>query len=139
MTNEDLVRSRLADAHRFLNYADQSLKAGVFHHVVQFAQRAVELAIKALLAHIGEEVPHTHNLAKLVSNLSLVRALPPDQQSRFYESHRALADQRLTATYGTDTGVPPEAVYDRAKAEEALAQGQFVVNTVETLISHKAE
>ena len=139
MTNEDLVRSRLADAHRFLDYADQALKAGVFHHVVQFAQRAVELAIKALLAHVGEDVPHTHNLAKRVSNLPLVRALPPDQQSRFYESHRALADQRLTATYGTETGVPPEAVYDRAKAEEALAQGQFVVNTVETLISHKAE
>mgnify|MGYP001561044563 CR=1 FL=1 len=139
MTNEDLVRSRLADARRFLDYADRALKTEVFHHVVQFAQRAVELAAKALLAHVGEDVPHTHNLAKLVSNLPLVRALPPDQQSRLYESHRALADERLTATYGADTGVPPDAIYDRAKAEEALAQGQFVVNTVETLISHKAE
>lgn len=135
MTNDDLVSSRLADAHRFLGYAAQALDNGFFHHVIQFAQQAAELAVKALLAYTGEDVPHVHNLAKLVSNLPIVRTLPPEQQSRFYWSNRTLADARLTATYGTEEGTPPEVVFDRAKADAALEQGRFVVSTVEALIA----
>jgi HEPN domain-containing protein len=108
MNNADLVQSRLADARKFLEYAERALNDGLFHHTVQFTQHMAELAVKALLAYEGEDVPHVHDLAKLVSNLAVVRALPPDQQSRFYESNRELAKHRLTATYGTHTGVPPE-------------------------------
>ena len=134
MTNSDLVKSRLADARRFLNYGDQALEQNVFHHTVQFAQRASELALKALLAHEGEDVPQVHDLAKLISNLPAVRKLPPEQQSRFYASSRELARHRLTAVYGSEDGTPPDAIYDRAKAEAALAQGKFVVSTVESLV-----
>ncbi len=90
MTNQDLVKSRLADARQFLEYASRALDEGFFHHAVQFAQRAAELALKALLAFESKDVPHAHDLAKLASNLAVVRELPPEKQSRFYESNREL-------------------------------------------------
>jgi len=138
MTNIDLIQSRLADARHFLDYADRALQDELFHHTVQFAQRAAELAVKALLAQEGKDVPEVHDLAKLVSNLAIVRALPPEQQSQFYASNRALARERLTAIYGTSEGRPPNTVFDRAGAQRALSQGEFVVKTVEALLAPRS-
>jgi len=134
MTNQELANSRLADARHFLEHADRALQQGLYHHVVQFAQRAAELALKALLVHLGKDVPHVHHLAKLVSSLPSVRALPAETQGRLYESGRSLEDQRIVSTYGAEDGTPPEAIFDQAKAAEALEQGRLVVETVATLI-----
>ena len=139
MTNQDLVESRMTDARRFLEYAERALADGFFHHVIQFAQRAAELAIKALLAKEGKDAPHVHDLAKLVSTLPVVRNLPSDTQSRLYSSNRDLARERLTSIYGSDEGVPPEELYEREEAEKALKQGGFVVSTVEALISAEGQ
>ena len=134
MTNDELAASRLDDARKFIEYADRALNDNLFHHTVQFAQRAAELAVKALLAYDGQDVPHEHNLAKLVSRLPSVRGLPAEQQSRLYESNDELGDQRTVSIYGLKDGTPPDKIYDRAKAEKALEQGKFVVSTVESLV-----
>ncbi|MEK7786136.1 MAG: hypothetical protein AAB658_12055, partial [Chloroflexota bacterium] len=64
-----------------------------------------------------KDVQHAHDLAKLASNLAVVRELPPEKQSRFYECNRELAKQRIVSAYGTDDGVPPDTIFDRTKAE----------------------
>ncbi|MBI4770043.1 MAG: HEPN domain-containing protein [Chloroflexi bacterium] len=139
MTNRDLVLSRLSDARSFLKYATGTLEEGRFHHTVQFAQRTAELAVKALLSYEGKDVPDVHDLARMVNNLAVVRALPPEQQRQFYRSNRELARERLTAIYGSDEGVPLDAMYDRAAAEKALEQGRFVLSTAESLIASSEE
>ena len=134
MTNTELVKSRLKDARQFLEYAEDALRREIYHHTVQFAQRAAELAVKALVANEAAEVPQAHDLAKLASNLESVRGLPTETQSRFYECNRKLAKERIVSTYGAEDGTPPDKIFDKPQAEEALEQGKFVLNTVESLV-----
>ena len=134
MTSQDLVESRLTDARQFLAYAEEAFQQKFYHHVVQFAERATELALKALLVHLGRDVPHVHDLAALIGKLPVVRELPAETQSRLHQSSHNLAEQRNESIYGKADGTPPDKIFDKPQAEEALEQGRFVVSTVESLV-----
>jgi HEPN domain-containing protein len=134
LTNHELMLAWLEEAATRLIEASTCLEKGWHHRVVRLSQESSELAFKALLAFCGVDVPKTHHLAKLVSQQSLVRQLPPDVQSRLYQSGRALAQDRIPSFYGGAGSEPPATLYGPQRAQEALTQAQFILDTVRGLI-----
>jgi len=124
----------LEEAERRLIEARTWLGRAWYHRVVRLSQECCELAQKALLAFCGIDVPKEHHLHKLVGQQPLVRQLPPEVQKRLFQSGRELSEERIPSFYGAPDGTPPSALYTRARAERALEQAQFVLDTVKELI-----
>jgi len=134
MTNHELMWSWLEDAECRLIEAHTWLGKAWYHRVVRLSQECCELAQKALLASYEMDVPEERNLHGLVSQLPPVRQLAREVQRRLFQSGRELSEDRIPSFYGAPDGTPPSALYNRARAEKALEQAHFVLETVEALI-----
>nr|HID13475.1 HEPN domain-containing protein [Anaerolineae bacterium] len=134
MTNYELMWAWLEDADGRLIEARTWLEKAWYHRVVRLSQECCELAQKALLAFYGLDVPKEHYLHKLVGRQPAVRRLPREVQRRLFESGRELSEDRIPSFYGGSDGTPPQALYDAERAQEALEQAYFVLETVKALI-----
>ena len=139
MTNHELMRSWLEEAEDRLGEAQERFKDERFHRVVRLCQESCELAQKALLAFYGMDVPKEHHLHKLISQQPPVRQLPPEVQRRLFQSSQELSKDRIPSFYGGPDGTPPQALYDAERAQEALEQAHFVLETVKMLIEAAGE
>jgi HEPN domain-containing protein len=122
--------SHLRQARRILAEAGRHHADAAWHLVVRRAQEAVELALKALLRSAGVEVPHVHDVGVFLADHQ--DRLPGEirgELERLVSVSRRLRREREVSFYGDEeTGAPPERLYSRPDAEEALRDGHFVVD-----------
>ena len=136
MNSLELAKSNLKQAKERLKHAGEALETGNYPYVVRQCQEAVELALKAALRLVGIEPPKWHDVGPILRR----------ERSRFPKWFQELADElasisrslrkeRELAMYGDEeAGIPPEELYVRRDAEEALKQANEVVGIVEKLM-----
>lgn len=134
MTNHELMWAWLEEADDRLGEAQERFEDKRFHRVVRLSQESCELAQKALLAFCGIDVPKEHHLHKLVGQQLLVQQLPHEVQRRLFRSGQKLSEDRIPSFYGGPDGTPPQVLFDEERAQEALEQAHFVLETVKVLI-----
>jgi hypothetical protein len=66
MTNDSLSRSYLRKAQVRLGVLDLLVEKRAYSDVVREAQEPVELALKALLRHVGIEPPKWHDVSTIL-------------------------------------------------------------------------
>jgi HEPN domain-containing protein len=133
VTSEEMGQSHLRQARRILVEAQRYHEDEIWHLVVRRCQEAVELALKGALRFAGIEVPHVHDVGVFVADHA--DRLPPgfsQHVARLVSISRRLRQEREVSFYGNDQiAAPPEALYARDDAEEALRDARFVLDLAE--------
>ncbi|MEM1655815.1 MAG: HEPN domain-containing protein [Nitrososphaerota archaeon] len=122
MNNLDMARSYLRQAEERVKWTSQALEDGNYAYVVRQSQEAVELSLKACLRIVGVEPPKWHDVGPV---LRREREKFPEwfRNSIDYLAmiSRTLRREREASMYGDEeTGTPPDQLYSRLDAEQAL-------------------
>ncbi len=135
MNNIALARSHIRQAEERIRHAREALESGNYPYVVGQCQEAVELALKAALRTVGVESPKWHDVGPVLRR-EAHRFLQWFREKIDYLASisRSLRKERELAMYGDEeAGIPPEELYTRIDAEQALAQAQLVLDLVKRL------
>ncbi|MEM1962396.1 MAG: HEPN domain-containing protein [Sulfolobales archaeon] len=140
MNNVSMAQSYLRQAEERIRHAKEALERGNYPYVVRQCQESVELLLKAALRLVGVEVPKWHDVGPVLKR----------EAQRFPEwfqveipalarISRKLRRERELSMYGDEeSGIPPDELYDRSDAEEALNYALNVYSIVLKLIQqHK--
>ena len=140
MNNVSMAQSYLRQAEERIRHAKEALERGNYPYVVRQCQESVELLLKAALRLVGVEVPKWHDVGPVLKR----------EAQRFPEwfqveipalarISRKLRREREPSMYGDEeSGTPPDELYDRSDAEEALNYALNVYSIVLKLIQqHK--
>lgn len=140
MNNVSMAQSYLRQAEERIRHAKEALERGNYPYVVRQCQESVELLLKAALRLVGVEVPKWQDVGPVLKR----------EAQRFPEwfqveipalarISRKLRREREPSMYGDEeSGTPPDELYDRSDAEEALNYASNVYNIVLKLIQqHK--
>jgi len=127
-----MARSYIVQALERIKHASEALATGNYPYVVRQCQEAVELALKAALRLVGVEPPKWRDVGPALRREA---SKFPEWFRREIPSmariSRRLRREREPAMYGDEeSGVPPDELYDRSDAEEALSWARFVVENV---------
>ena len=137
MNNMELAKSNLRQAKERVVYAREALKRGNYPYVVRQCQEAVELALKAALRIVGLEPPKWHDVGPVLRRER--NRFPQwfqDLIDELASISRSLRKERELAMYGDEeAGIPPEELYTRRDAEQALSSAVKVVGLVEKLFN----
>jgi len=133
VTSEDMRRSHLRQARRILLEAERYSEDGVWHLVVRRCQEAVELALKGALRFAGIEVPHVHDVGIFVAEHTDRLPRPfAEHRDRLVSISRRLRQEREVSLNGDEEiSAPPEDLYTREDAEDALRAARFVQDLTE--------
>ncbi len=137
MNNIELAKSNLRQAEERLKHAREALDSGNYPYVVRQSQEAVELSLKGALRLAGIEPPKWHDVGPL---LRRERARFPQWFQELVDDlasiSRSLRKERELAMYGDEEiGVPPEELYTRKDATQALEDALRVVEVVKRLLN----
>ncbi len=136
MNSLKLAESNMRQACERLVHAEEALERENYPYVVRQCQEAVELALKAALRLVGVEPPKWHDVGPVLKR----------ERNRFPEWFQKIADklasisrklrkERELAMYGDEEAmIPPEELYSREDAEEALSYAKYVVSMVSKLL-----
>ncbi|MEM1681019.1 MAG: HEPN domain-containing protein [Sulfolobales archaeon] len=140
MNNVSMAQSYLRQAEERIRHAKEALEGGNYPYVIRQCQESVELLLKAALRLVGVEVPKWHDVGPVLRR----------EAQRFPEwfqveipvlarISRKLRREREPSMYGDEeSGIPPDELYDRFDAEEALNYASNVYSIVLKLIQqHK--
>jgi len=137
MKNTSMARSYIRQALERISHAEEALARGNYPYAVSKCQEAVELLLKASLRLVGVEPPKWHDVGPVLRR----------EKNRFPEwfqekipwlarVSRRLRREREPAMYGDEElGLPPEDLYDREGAEEALQWAREAARIVSDLYS----
>uniref|UniRef100_A0A7C4D4T9 HEPN domain-containing protein n=1 Tax=Thermofilum pendens TaxID=2269 RepID=A0A7C4D4T9_THEPE len=136
MKNTEIALSYAKQAKERLHHAREALERGNYPYVVRQCQEAVELMLKAALRFVGVEPPRWHDVGPVLRRGA---ARFPEW---FRESIPTLArySRRLRrelepSMYGDEeSGSPPDELYDREDAEEAIKMAEYVCEIVAVLL-----
>ncbi len=132
-----MAKSYMKQAKERLKHAREALEDGNYPYTIRQSQEAVELALKAALRLVGVEPPKWHDVGPILRKE--FRRFPKWFQKEIgfmARVSRRLRREREPAMYGDEElGLPPEELYDRVDAEEALRDAQRVVEFVEKLLT----
>lgn len=136
MNSFRLARSNLRQAEERLKHSREALETGNYPYVVRQCQEAVELALKAALRIAGIEPPKWHDVGPI---LRRERSRFPgwfrEMVDELASISRSLRKERELAMYGDEElGLPPEELYTRIDAEQALMLAEKVVGVVTRLL-----
>ena len=138
MTSAEMGRSHLRQARRILLEAQRHHEDAAWHLVVRRCQETVELALKGALRFAGLEVPHVHDVGVLLADHA--ERLPrgfADHLERLVSISRRLRQEREVSFYGNEEiAAPPEDLYTRGDADDALRDARFVLDLAEVSFSH---
>jgi HEPN domain-containing protein len=101
-----------------------------YSDVVREAQECVDLLLKALLRHIGIEIPKSHDVSHVLRGN--VQFLPQEIQKNLDEVcniSRTLRKDREMAFYGTEDWIPTEE-YSVVDSETAIKSAEFIFSLV---------
>lgn len=129
MTNEEMAQSDLKRAREVLVEAEMLYKKGVWNLVVRRSQEAVELALKGALRFAGLEVPKVHDVgAFLERHKERFSGRLLEEIHRLASISRRLELERKLSFYGDEeTATPPEKLYSKVDADQALGDARFVL------------
>ncbi|MGC9152625.1 MAG: HEPN domain-containing protein [Vulcanisaeta sp.] len=136
MNNLDMAKSYVLQAIERLKHAREALVSGNYPYVVRQCQEAVELLLKAALRLVGVEPPKWRDVGPV---LRQERARFPQWFQGYIDElasiSRSLRKEREFAMYGDEeSGVPPEMLYTRIDAEQALGNAEKVLSLVRKLL-----
>lgn len=121
MTANELARSYLAKASVRLEMLQFLYMHEAWSDVVREAQELVELALKAMLRHVGIDPPKWHDVGPvLLEQANLFPEALRSQVPRLAEISKWLRKEREFALYG-DIDFIPTREYAREDAERAIA------------------
>ena len=132
MIFNDLALSYIKQAKDRIRYSKEAFKEENFPYVVRQCQEAVELLLKASLRIVGVEPPKWHDVGPILRR-------EEDRYPEWFKSEldwiisisRILRRERELAMYGDEElGIPPEEIYTRYDAEEALAKAEKIYDLV---------
>jgi HEPN domain-containing protein len=136
MNPGDALERMVSRASIILQEADYLMEKEAWNMVVRRSQETVELALKSALLWAQIEVPRIHDVGPILREYS--NRYPEPFKSRI--SHlasisRLLRAEREISFYGDEqSGVPPESLYTKEDALEALAKAREVLNECQKLI-----
>jgi len=135
LNNIALARSHIRQAEERIKHAREALETGNYPYVVRQCQEAVELCLKAALRLVGIEPPKWHDVGPVLRKEA--HKFPQwfrEKIDLLASISRSLRKERELAMYGDEElGIPPEELYTRIDAEQALAQAQTVLELVKRL------
>ena len=136
MNSHEAARINVYRARAILEEARRHQAQGVWNLTVRRAQEVVEIALKGVLLWAGVEVPRIHDVGPVLrANASRFPTEFSQHISRLVSISRALAVERERSFYGDElSGLPPEELYDRQDAQEALDRAGFVLDTCQRLV-----
>jgi HEPN domain-containing protein len=127
-----MAKSYIRQALERLKHAAEAFEDGNYPYVIRQCQEAVELLLKASLRLVGVEPPKWHDVGPLLRREAarfpgwFQEAIP-----RLARISRRLRREREPAMYGDEElGLPPEELYDREDAAEALEWTREVAGLV---------
>lgn len=138
MKNDEIARSYVKQAEERLHHSKEALERGSYPYVVRQCQEAVELLLKAALRYVGVEPPRWHDVGPVLK----------EEACRFPEwfrkevnslarYSRKLRREREPSMYGDEeSSVPPDMLYDKEDAEEALEMAKHVYEVVLRLLKN---
>lgn len=136
MNSIAMAQSYLRQAEERIKHAREALEGGNYPYVVRQCQEAVELLLKASLRLVGVEVPKWHDVGPVLRREA--HRFPEWFQAEIpilARISRKLRREREISMYGDEeSGIPPDELYDRVDAEEALGYALQVYSTVLKLI-----
>lgn len=129
MTNEEMAQSDLQRARDVLEETEILYKKGVWNLVVRRSQEAVELALKGALRFAGLEVPKVHDVGVfLEKHRERFYGRVLEEMHRLTSISRRLELERKLSFYGDEkTATPPEKLYSKVDADQALGDTRFVL------------
>ncbi len=140
LNNVSMARAYIMQALERIKHAREALASGNYPYVVRQCQEAVELMLKAALRLVGIEPPKWCAVGPILRRES--SRFPQWFQNeipRMARISRRLRREREPAMYGDEeAGIPPDELYDREDAEEALEWARYVVSNVVKLYTELA-
>ena len=102
--------------------------------VVREAQEVVELLLKAILRHVGIEVPKIHDVSKVIEKHIQYMPQPVKESiKKIKKISKRLRKEREICFYGADDFIPSEE-YTEEDAREAIEDARFIFNLVKEAI-----
>jgi len=134
MTNDSLSRSYLRKAQVRLSVLELLLEKRAYSDVVREAQELVELALKALLRHVGIEPPKWHDVSTiLLEHRDRFPGVAEADLERLATASTWLRKERELSLYGDIDFIPTEQ-YGRDDAARAIEDARFVLGVAERTI-----
>lgn len=137
MNNLEMAKSYERQARERLRHAREALEGGNYPYVVRRCQEAVGLLLKASLRAAGVEPPKWHDVGPVLR--ASAERFPEwfrEEIPRLARISRKLRREREPSLYGDEeTGTPPDKLYFREDAEEALEMAEYTFNVVSKLLS----
>ncbi|MEM3831763.1 MAG: HEPN domain-containing protein [Sulfolobales archaeon] len=135
-----MAQSYLRQAEERIRHAKEALDRGNYPYVIRQCQESVELLLKAALRLVGVEVPKWRDVGPVLRREA--QRFPEWFQAEIpalARISRKLRREREPSMYGDEeSGIPPDELYDRSDAEEALDYASKVYSIVIKLIQqHK--
>lgn len=137
MANDEMAGSYLATSAYTLRQARVSVADGVWNIAVRRAQESVELSLKAALRLAGVDVPKVHDVGTVMrENAPRFPQWWNDRMDSLARISRQLRHDREISIYGDEeTGLPPERIFTREDAEEAVKDAETVLGMCQRLQS----
>lgn len=130
MNNVEMARSYFRQAKERVKHAREALETGNYAYTIRQSQEAVELALKGVLRLLAIEPPKWHDVGPILKRHR--DKFPEWFRSRIDElasMSRKLRREREASMYGDEeTGTPPDQLYSRADAEEALSYAETTLS-----------
>jgi hypothetical protein len=126
VTNASLAQSYLVKARVRLTILPVLMEGRAWSDVVREAQEIVELALKAMLRHVGVEPPHWHDVGPLLVEHRARFGDVEADVDRLAATSAWLRKEREFAFYGEVDLIPTER-YTEADATRARDEAAFVV------------
>ncbi|HHT9125905.1 MAG TPA: HEPN domain-containing protein [Candidatus Brocadiia bacterium] len=128
MNNFEVGRKLLSEAEECWEELQHAFARGSWNVVIRRAQEVVELSLKGLLKMMGMEHPKTHDVGELFQTACKEKKIALDDKLlvEIKEISSRLARKRAPAFY-------MEKSYNKAEAEEALADGEKVIQLARKL------
>ena len=130
MTSDRLSRAYLEKAALRIKTLKFMHQEQGYSDVVREAQECVELLLKAVLRHLGLEVPKTHDVSHVLREKK--KFLPPLLKNNLEEVvtiSRELRKERELAFYGTEDWIPTEE-YSLKDSLAAIAKAEKIFEYV---------
>ncbi len=136
MTNHERARGLLQQARERHLVMARVLQDGAYAFTVRLSQECVELALKAALYFVGIDIPKWHDVGSILKDN---RHRFPDwfaqEIDRYAQTSERLREEREPSMYGDEErGIAADALYDQAKAQQALTEAEEVFAACQRLI-----
>ncbi len=131
-----MAESYIRQAEERLHHAAEALERGSYPYAIRQSQEAVELLLKAALRLVGIEPPKWHDVGPILKR-ELQRFPTWFQRDipTLARYSRRLRREREPSMYGDEeSGLPPEELYDREDALEAIRMAEHVHEMVKKLL-----